>query len=205
MNTGITFSSAAQTSLSIATKTIASLSTGKITEYGTVSATGMLAGSSIVEQTITLNYYHKCYYATVTATAGKISSATYTVATTANSNNIGTFSSIMPGTASTQCDLDITLWYSNLTQVLPGVQSAFVFPLTLSALTTVGVIYQADNFNVGIFNLVLKASVKYGTQVAQLTSTYEIKGNPCLTASVSLPATSTTILASLTVASGLYK
>ena len=158
-NTGISFSSSAQTDLSIATKTIASLAVSKITEYGTVSATSLLTGSSPVHQTMTFNYYHRCYTATVTGTASAKTSKSYTVATTVNSLNFGTFSS------TPTCDLDYTLWYSNGTEVLPSVQSAFVFPLSSAALTTVGVIYQVDNFNVlsTPYSLILKASVRYGT------------------------------------------
>lgn len=68
-------------------------------------------------------------------------------------------------------------------------------------------IYQADNFNVATtpYSLVLKAAVRYGTNVAQLSATYEIVGNPCLTANVALPATPTPTVSTLVVVNGPFK
>ena len=91
-----------------------------MTEYGTVSAISKLSGSTAVYQRMTLNYYHKCYTATITATTSGITSASYTVQTTVNSLNFGSFTSYVPGSTTVSCDLDYTLWYSNGTQVLPS-------------------------------------------------------------------------------------
>lgn len=67
-------------------------------------------------------------------------------------------------------------------------------------------IYQADNFNVAAtpYSLVLKAAVRYGTKVAQLSGTYEIKGNPCLTASVTLPTTPSPTVSTLVLVNGPF-
>jgi hypothetical protein len=119
-NTGITLSTG-ETDINVASKTYASLSVGKMTEYGTVSAISILTGSSAVYQRMTLNYYHRCYTATVTGAASTKTAISYTVATTVNSLNFGTFTSFVPGSSSTACELDYTLWYSNGTQVLPTV------------------------------------------------------------------------------------
>lgn len=154
-----------------------------------------------------LNYYHRCYTATVTPTAGSKTSASYTVLTPVNSLTFGSFISNIPSTT-TPCDVDLTLWFANGTQVLSGVQSAFVLPLEVASngKISVSVIHQSDNFNVNLtpYSLIVKAAVRYGTNVGTLAGTFEIKGNPCITASVTLPSTPTTIMATLTVAKGPF-
>jgi hypothetical protein len=58
------------------------------------------------------------------------------------------------------CDIVTILEYADGTPVSPTV---FTFPLSTTDLTSVGVVYQLDNTNVKIHNLVLKAAIKYGT------------------------------------------
>jgi hypothetical protein len=92
-----------------------------MTQYGSIAAVSILTGSIAVYQRMTLNYYHKCYTATITAIPSKTTSASYTVLTAVNSLNFGSFTSKVPGSPTVSCDLDYTLWYSNGTQVLPSV------------------------------------------------------------------------------------
>ena len=84
------------------------------------------------------------------------------------------------------CDIDYTLWFAgNATQVTIG-NYAFEFP-SPGTTTSIGQIYQGDNANVGTFPLTFKGAVKYGTNTATVTATLDIKGNPCISASVSSP------------------
>jgi len=131
------------------------------------------------------------------------SSASYTVATTpTNSLNFGTFTASKDPLTGKACELDITFEYADGTTVSP---TAFTFPLSTTASTSVGVVYQPDNTNVKIHNLVLKAAIKYGTAKSQMAATYEIKGNPCLTASVSVAAAPNPVIATLVVVKSPFK
>jgi hypothetical protein len=64
-NTLINLASTTATSIDVPKKTL-TMTAAMITEHGSLTATGILAGSIPAVVTVTLNYYHSCYKATIT-------------------------------------------------------------------------------------------------------------------------------------------